>query len=71
MGKIYVVTVGYDYEGEDVDSAWSSQDQALKRKEILEKQKCGDSLKVRAIPMDNLELLNDDSKFCWNNEDVG
>lgn len=71
MTHIYVVTVGYDYEGEDVDSAWSSQDQALKRKQVLEKQKYGDSLKVRAIPMDNLELLNDDSKFCWDNQYVG
>jgi nicotinamide mononucleotide adenylyltransferase len=71
MKHVYVVLVGYDYAGDEVDSAWSSQERALKRQEILKNKSFGDDRKIAILPVDNMELLNDDSTFCWDTQYVG
>lgn len=71
MTHIYIVLVRYDYEGSEVDSAWSSQERALSRKDVLQKQKYGDDVNIAILPIDNLELLNDGSAFCWDTQYVG
>lgn len=61
MQYIYLTFVGYDYEGSQVDSSWSSQEKANRRKEILQSQKYGDYVWIKCIPVDELNLLKEDS----------
>jgi len=61
MTHIYLTFVGYDYEGSQVDSSWSSQERANRRKEILQSQKYGDYVWIKRIPVDELNLLKEDS----------
>lgn len=70
MSHVYVVKVAYDYEGSQIDSIWSSQERATKRKSILESQKYGDYVYISVISVDNLELLQEDSRMMndWQHE---
>ena len=68
MSHIYIVSVRYDYEGESIDSAWSSQERALKRQEILKSQKYGDSVHILVLPIDNKNLLSNDSHLVWEQQ---
>jgi hypothetical protein len=68
MSHVYVVEVAYNYEGSHTDSIWSSQERATKRKSILESQKYGDEVYISVISVDNLELLQKDSRMVWNKE---
>lgn len=61
MQHIYLTLVGYDYEGSQVDSSWSSQERANRRKDILQSQKYGDYVWVNCIPVDDLNLLEEGS----------
>ena len=61
MQYVYLTFVGYDYEGSQVDSSWSSQERANRRKDILQSQKYGDYAWVKCIPVDDLSLLQDNS----------
>jgi hypothetical protein len=70
MSHVYVVSVGYDYEGSEVDSIWTSQERAKKRRDILTEQKYGDFINVRVIPVDNLILLQDNSHMVWYHEKI-
>lgn len=70
MTHVYVVKVAYDYEGSQIDSIWSLQERATKRKSILESQKYGDYVYISVISVDNLELLQEDSHMMndWQHE---
>lgn len=68
MTHVYVVKVGYECEGSEIDSIWSSQERATKRKSILESQKYGDYVYIAVIPVDDLELLQEGSHVVWNEE---
>ena len=69
MSHIYLTFVGYDYEGSQVDSSWSSQERANRRKEILQSQKYGDYVWIKCIPVDELNLLKEDSHIEINRKD--
>ena len=64
MQYVYLTFVGYDYEGSQVDSSWSSQERANRRKDILQSQKYGDYVWVKCILVDDLSLLEEDSPIA-------
>jgi len=70
MSHVYIVKVAYDYEGSQIDSIWSSQERATKRKSVLEAQKYGDWAYISVIPVDDLSLLQEDSHMLndWHHE---
>lgn len=57
MTHVYVVLIGYNHEGYDIDSIWSSQERANSRLDDLEKDKIGDYNKIQVIPVDDLRML--------------
>lgn len=62
MSHIYITYIEYDYEGSQIDSLWSSQERANRRKDILQSQKYGESyVWIKCIPVDKLNLLKEDS----------
>lgn len=64
MQHVYLTFVGYDYEGSQVDSSWSSQERANRRKDILQSQKYGDYVWVSCVSVDDLSLLEEDSPIA-------
>lgn len=64
MQHVYLTFVGYDYEGSQVDSSWSSQERANRRKDILQSQKYGDYVWINCVPVDDLSLLEEDSPIA-------
>jgi len=48
---VYAVTLGFDYEGEALESVWASVDEATKRMGELVTGKYGDSVLVYRCPV--------------------
>jgi hypothetical protein len=70
MEYVYVVKVAYNYEGSQIDSIWSSQERATKRKSVLEAQKCDNYVYISVIAVDDLTLLQEDTHMMndWQYE---
>jgi hypothetical protein len=56
MTHVYIVLIGYNFEGTEIDSVWSSQERANKRKEQLEQRKQGDYILLQVFPIDKGDL---------------